>query len=256
MRLRLRTDGASRGNPGPAGAGMVLEPPDGGPALAEWGEYLGTTTNNVAEYRALIGGLRRALELGATAVDAVSDSELMVRQVSGQYQVRSPQLAALLAEVRALGGRFPDGFRIRHTRRGQNARADALANEAIDRALSGPAHRRGPQDGGQPAVPTAAAAASRPHQSPCIDIRTLAAGLPPGEGHDLGAGMVLARLAGHEERPGLRWVLVLEGSAEIEGATTLATWGCGAPRGGRVRAGEAGAVLLAVRARAGRAAKS
>jgi len=139
MILRLHTDGASRGNPGPAGAGVVLE--RDGVVVAELSAYLGHTTNNVAEYQALLAGLQRALELGASGVEVVSDSELMVRQLQGRYQVRSPSLVPLLREARRLLQRFPDGHRIVHTAREGNARADALANQAIDAALGRPARR-------------------------------------------------------------------------------------------------------------------
>ena len=134
--MRIRTDGASRGNPGPAAIGVVVEGQDGS-VLAEVSLCIGRTTNNVAEYRALIAGLDRALELGATAVTVVTDSELMMRQVRGIYAVKSPALAPLLQQVRGLQRRFQDGFTIEHTPRGGNARADALANRALDAAARG-----------------------------------------------------------------------------------------------------------------------
>ncbi len=207
MRLRLRTDGASRGNPGPAGAGMVLEPLDGDAPVEEWGEYLGVATNNVAEYRALIEGLRRALQRGASAVEVVSDSELMVRQVQGRYQVRSPQLAPLLRQVHELQGRFPAGFSIRHTLRGGNARADALANAAIDGATRHKGRDRPERDPGGTSAPQAvegrraripAPAAAAPLLEEPLDGRRSEPAPPPkGRAEGLAAGPEpQARVAG------------------------------------------------------------
>ncbi len=122
----LRCDGASKGNPGPAGIGMVLETPDGREVMA-WGESIGRATNNVAEYRALIAGLRQALELGARSVTVLSDSQLMVRQIQGSYRVKSAGLQPLHAEATALLKRFDD-YTVRHVRREENARADSLAD--------------------------------------------------------------------------------------------------------------------------------
>lgn len=141
--VRLHTDGASRGNPGPAAVGVLIERTEDGAVLDEIAEYLGETTNNVAEYRALIAGLRRAAELGATEVEVWSDSELMVRQMQGRYQVKHAGLLPLYREASGLARRFP-AFRIEHTLRGGNRRADALANAAIDRALH-PGARTGHQ---------------------------------------------------------------------------------------------------------------
>ncbi|NLW49475.1 MAG: ribonuclease HI family protein [Candidatus Brocadiaceae bacterium] len=121
----LFTDGASRGNPGPAGIGMVLKTPDGRTAAA-WGEPIGRTTNNVAEYRAVIAGLRRALELGVARVHLFSDSELLVRQLQGTYRVRNARLRPLYDEATALLGRFA-AWTVRHVPREENSEADALA---------------------------------------------------------------------------------------------------------------------------------
>jgi len=108
----LHCDGASKGNPGPAGIGMVLETPDGREVLA-WGRPIGETTNNVAEYQALIAGLQRALELGVRRISVLSDSQLMVRQIQGTYKVKSAGLQPLHAEaVRA------DALADRHAREG------------------------------------------------------------------------------------------------------------------------------------------
>lgn len=133
--VRIFSDGASRGNPGPAGIGVAIVGP-GGNSLAEVKEYLGVSTNNLAEYTALIRGLETALGLGARKVEIFSDSELLVRQVCGQYQVRSLTLKPLHRQVLSLARRFAE-FRIQHVPRSQNARADELANQAIDEAIRG-----------------------------------------------------------------------------------------------------------------------
>ena len=130
MKLRLFIDGASRGNPGPAGLGVVIM--DGRHrVVAEVGEYLGETTNNVAEYRALLRGLREAREHGATEIEVFADSDLLVRQIGGSYRVKSPHLATLHSEAIGLLRGFPK-WRVAHVPRGQNAAADAVANSAID----------------------------------------------------------------------------------------------------------------------------
>jgi len=126
----LHVDGAARGNPGPAGIGVVI-----GDArwkvLEEIGEYIGETTNNVAEYRALLRGLEAVLAQGATDVEIRTDSELLVRQVQGAFKVKSPALRPLYDEVTDLLRRIPRWV-IHHVPREGNARADELANEAID----------------------------------------------------------------------------------------------------------------------------
>ena len=130
MKLRLLVDGASRGNPGPSGLGVVVL--DGrSRVVAELGEYLGETTNNVAEYRALLRGLREAQERGAKEIEVFADSDLLVRQISGSYRVKSPHLIGLHREALEALREFPR-WRIAHIPRGQNAAADALANAAID----------------------------------------------------------------------------------------------------------------------------
>ncbi len=126
----LYTDGGARGNPGPAGAGWVLFGPDGA-LLTEGGRYLGTATNNVAEYEALLAGLRAAAGAGCARVEVRSDSELLVRQMSGAYKVKNEGLKPLFAEARRLVARF-QAVRITHVRREENAEADRLANEAMD----------------------------------------------------------------------------------------------------------------------------
>ncbi|HHY93182.1 MAG TPA: ribonuclease HI family protein [Firmicutes bacterium] len=130
MRLVIHTDGAARGNPGPAGIGVVIQD-EQGVTLAELGEYIGETTNNVAEYRALLRALEEARRLGADSVAIRADSELLVRQVSGRYRVRHPNLVPLYAAVLAALREFST-FSITHVPRAENARADALANWALD----------------------------------------------------------------------------------------------------------------------------
>jgi len=129
----LYCDGASRGNPGPAGTGMVLAAPDGREVLA-WGESIGRATNNVAEYRAAIAGLRKALELGVRRIRLLSDSELLVRQLQGRYRVRHANLQPLHRQATELLGRF-DGWEAVRVARDENRRADALAAQhAVDPA--------------------------------------------------------------------------------------------------------------------------
>lgn len=135
-RIILCSDGASRGNPGPAAVGVVLyvDDPDGDAIpVAEISEAIGETTNNVAEYTAVIRGLRRAAELGAAEVEVRTDSELLVKQVNGEYRVRNPALQTLHAEVQRLRATF-DACPVLHIRRERNREADALANRALDAA--------------------------------------------------------------------------------------------------------------------------
>ena len=130
MKARLETDGGARGNPGPAAAAYVLEAEDG-TVLAEHGEAIGVATNNVAEYRALVAGLRKAVELGVDEVEVVSDSELLVKQMTGDYRVKNKGLRALWLEATELARSIPE---VRYTavRRAKNERADRLVNEALD----------------------------------------------------------------------------------------------------------------------------
>jgi ribonuclease HI len=129
-KLTVNVDGGARGNPGPAAIGVVVRNGDG-EVLEERGEPIGKATNNVAEYRALLLGIELAAAHGASAVDLVGDSELVVRQVEGRYKVKDATLRGLHEEVkRALVG-F-EGWTIRHVRRESNADADRLVNEALD----------------------------------------------------------------------------------------------------------------------------
>lgn len=128
--VTARTDGASRGNPGPAGIGVVLEV-DGDSRPIECSEYIGEATNNVAEYRALLLALSEAEKLSPSSLTILSDSELLVRQLNGEYRVKSDLLKPLYQEAcRRLRG-FP-GARILHVEREENQAADRLANRAID----------------------------------------------------------------------------------------------------------------------------
>jgi probable phosphoglycerate mutase len=126
-------DGGSRGNPGPSGYGAVVEDARGQVA-ARLSRFLGVQTNNYAEYSGLLAVLEWALANGARRLRVVSDSELMVKQMKGQYKVKSPGLIPLWQEARRLARRL-DGFEIRHTLRGGNKEADRLANEAMDKGM-------------------------------------------------------------------------------------------------------------------------
>lgn len=130
MKVVVHVDGGSRGNPGPAAAASVVSSTDG-EVLDEASELLGTVTNNVAEYRALLLGLARAHALGATEVEVVGDSELIVKQVQGLYKVKHAAMRPLYSEAMAALREFA-AWRIRSVPRAQNARADALVNAALD----------------------------------------------------------------------------------------------------------------------------
>lgn len=131
-RLRAYADGAARGNPGPAAYGAVVCDSDGA-ELRPLAAAIGRATNNVAEYRGAIAAVEAALELGATELELYLDSELVVRQIEGAYRVRHPNLRPLHAQLMALLDRL-DAVRVQHIPRAQNARADALANAALDRS--------------------------------------------------------------------------------------------------------------------------
>ena len=132
MKARLSTDGGARGNPGPAAYGYVLEAEDG-TVLDARGEKIGVATNNVAEYRALIAGLEKAVELGLDELEVVSDSELLVKQMQGEYRVKNEALRELNDEASSLERKLG---RVRCTavRREHNELADKLVNEALDTA--------------------------------------------------------------------------------------------------------------------------
>jgi ribonuclease HI len=129
--LVLHVDGGARGNPGPAAIGVVVSRPDG-TVVEEVSETIGVATNNVAEYRALLRGVGRAAALGARELEIIGDSELIARQVSGVYKVKHPSMKPLHEQAVSALRNF-DTWRIRTVPRAQNARADALVNEALDR---------------------------------------------------------------------------------------------------------------------------
>lgn len=133
VRLKIFSDGAARGNPGPAGAGAVILSPDGA-TVARLGRYLGEATNNCAEYNGLLLGLRRALELGATEVEVYADSQLVIRQLAGQYRVRNEALRPLFDEALWLLKRFRK-HSLHHIPRERNGAADEMSNRAIDERL-------------------------------------------------------------------------------------------------------------------------
>ncbi len=129
---RLACDGGSRGNPGPGAYGFVLADPAGKEVEAR-GEYLGSVTNNVAEYRSLIAGLEAAARHGAPAVEVHMDSELVVRQMTGRYRVKNAGLKPLYEQARAAAARL-GVVRFTAVRREANARADAIVNQTLDKA--------------------------------------------------------------------------------------------------------------------------
>lgn len=126
-------DGGSRGNPGPAGYGVSLEDEQGKP-VGELSEFLGKKTNNFAEYSALLGALDFALKQGHSRLRVVADSELMVKQMKGQYQVKSPDLRPLYEEAKRRAAQL-EKFEIKHVLREKNRNADRLANQAMDRGM-------------------------------------------------------------------------------------------------------------------------
>ncbi|MEN8140395.1 MAG: ribonuclease HI family protein [Thermodesulfobacteriota bacterium] len=128
--MRLFSDGAARGNPGLAGAGFVVDDGQGQELLAE-GIFLGRCTNNVAEYKALIYGLKGAVQLSPSRLEIFLDSQLIVRQIQGRYKVKNAGLKPLFAQVQQLLAALPE-WSIGHVPRADNSRADGLANEGID----------------------------------------------------------------------------------------------------------------------------
>jgi ribonuclease HI len=134
MKVIVHVDGGARGNPGPAAAACVVSAPDG-EVLGEYARLLGTQTNNVAEYRALLLGLECARELGASEVDVVGDSELIAKQVQGIYKVKHPAMRPLHLEAMAALRGF-ERWSIKTVPRAQNAQADALVNAALDQAAA------------------------------------------------------------------------------------------------------------------------
>jgi ribonuclease HI len=132
VQLVVHVDGGARGNPGPAAIGVVISTPEG-EVLDEVSQTIGPATNNVAEYKALLAGLARARELGATDVEVVNDSQLVARQITGDYKVKHPAMRPLYLEAMNALRQF-DHWSIRSVPREQNAGADALVNAALDAA--------------------------------------------------------------------------------------------------------------------------
>ena len=131
-KLTVNVDGGARGNPGPAAIGVVVRNDDGA-VVEQVGETIGTATNNVAEYRALLRGIELAAAHGADEVEMIGDSELIVRQIEGRYKVKHADMKELHAQAKKMLADF-DNWSIRHVKRAQNADADALVNEALDNA--------------------------------------------------------------------------------------------------------------------------
>ena len=132
MKATLHADGGARGNPGPAGIGVLLTD-ESGAVLGELAKGIGEATNNVAEYSAVIGGLELARELGVTELEIVVDSKLVVHQLKGEWKIKNDRLRALAVAARRLMNSF-DSATIRHVRRGENEGADRLANQGMDAA--------------------------------------------------------------------------------------------------------------------------
>jgi ribonuclease HI len=135
-RVTVNVDGGARGNPGPAAIGVVLRDGEDGTVLEEVGERIGEATNNVAEYKALLRGIELAAAQGASELELIGDSELVVRQVEGKYKVKNAGIKPLHEAVK-LALADVDSWSIRHVRRADNADADRLVNQALDGALDG-----------------------------------------------------------------------------------------------------------------------
>lgn len=131
MKLTLQTDGGSRGNPGPSATGIVIKDSEG-KVLAAYGEYLGRQTNNYAEYMAIISALKKAQELGATEVDCIADSKLVIEQLQGHWKVKEPTLQKLFLQAWNLLQGFKH-YTLSHTLRAGNKEADAEVNKILDR---------------------------------------------------------------------------------------------------------------------------
>jgi probable phosphoglycerate mutase len=195
----VEADGGSRGNPGPAGYGALVLDADSQAVLAERQGAIGVASNNVAEYRGLIAGLRAAVELGADQVEVRMDSQLVIEQLAGNYRVKSDVLKPLHAEARELAGRF-ERIDYRWVPRAENARADLLANQAMDAAASAVPATSPVPPGVQPAVELAAEPAVEPAVEP---VNNLSAWVPSGA-------------------PPTRFVLVRHGVTELSVARRFA----------------------------------
>jgi ribonuclease HI len=163
-------DGGSRGNPGPSGYGVSIEDATGRP-IADLSEFLGVKTNNFAEYSGLLAALEYALAHGYPRLRVVADSELMVKQMKGLYRVNSPELRPLWEEAkRRVAGL--ERFDIQHVLRGKNKRADALANQAMDRGTGKTVRELGGREDGGQAISSTSSAATRPHLVTSTTTRT------------------------------------------------------------------------------------
>jgi ribonuclease HI len=163
-------DGGSRGNPGPSGYGVSIENTAGHP-IADLSEFLGVKTNNFAEYSGLLAALEYALAHGYPQLRVIADSELMVKQMKGQYRVNSPELRPLWEEAkRRVAGL--ERFEIQHVLRGKNKRADALANQAMDRGTGKTVRELGGREGGGQPMSSPSSAATRPHLVTSTTTRT------------------------------------------------------------------------------------
>lgn len=151
MKVIVEADGGSRGNPGPAGYGSVVIDAQSGEVLAERGEFIGIESNNVAEYRGLIAGLEVARELGATQVAVRMDSKLVVQQMSGSWQIKHPAMRELAKQAAGLARNF-ESVDYQWIPRAQNARADRVANQAMDLGPGGVVSRRAGESSAPPAV--------------------------------------------------------------------------------------------------------
>jgi ribonuclease HI len=163
-------DGGSRGNPGPSGYGVSIEDLAGHP-IADLSEFLGVKTNNFAEYSGLLAALEYALAHGYPQLRVIADSELMVKQMKGQYRVNSPELRPLWEEAkRRVAGL--ERFEIQHVLRGKNKRADALANQAMDRGTGKTVRELSGREGGGQPRSSPSSAATRPHLVTSTTMRT------------------------------------------------------------------------------------
>ncbi|HZD46499.1 MAG TPA: ribonuclease HI family protein [Acidobacteriaceae bacterium] len=172
-------DGGSRGNPGPSGYGVSIEDTAGHP-IADLSEFLGVKTNNFAEYSGLLAALEYALAHGYPQLRVIADSELMVKQMKGQYRVNSPELRPLWEEAkRRVAGL--ERFEIQHVLRGKNKRADALANQAMDRGTGKTVRELGGREGGGQPTSSPSSAATRPHLVTSTTMRTRPAETRPTE---------------------------------------------------------------------------
>ena len=158
----IHTDGAARGNPGPAALAFVIERP--GLPPVEHAETIGTATNNVAEYAALVAALERAADLGIRRVAVLSDSELMVKQFNGEYSVKNPDLKGLCDHARALARRF-EAVSVAHVRRADNRRADQLCNAVLDGR---------PAETPRPGVKPKSRPRTRGNRDPAVDEQAVA----------------------------------------------------------------------------------